>query len=191
MCYFRRLPFSFVTDEVVQATCQCLLAQAAEAESVCSAFLFLFVFLSLLWELNRQEQIWRKQSEILLELFLVITFHSCEWNGICQVGLSLWSQFTLENEIRYKKRQNYPPPPSLLLQQQSERFHSLLLPYPHHPYLQGTSWPICPFLQTLSVPRTCLVILSSGGKVSGSDWKDDSRRIWPVLTTDHSHSQRN
>lgn len=29
-----RLPFSFVTDEVVQATCQCLLAQAAEAESV-------------------------------------------------------------------------------------------------------------------------------------------------------------
>ncbi|KAL9984790.1 hypothetical protein ACROYT_G007123 [Oculina patagonica] len=29
-----RLPFSFVTDEVVQATCQCLLEQAAEAESV-------------------------------------------------------------------------------------------------------------------------------------------------------------
>lgn len=27
-----RLPFSFVTDDVVQATCQCLLAQAADAE---------------------------------------------------------------------------------------------------------------------------------------------------------------
>ena len=29
-----RLPFSFVTDDVVQATCQCLLAQASNAESV-------------------------------------------------------------------------------------------------------------------------------------------------------------
>ncbi|KAJ7379164.1 nucleobase-containing compound biosynthetic process [Desmophyllum pertusum] len=28
-----RLPFSFVTDEVVQATCQCLLAQASDAEN--------------------------------------------------------------------------------------------------------------------------------------------------------------
>jgi len=28
-----RLPFSFVTDDVVQATCQCLLAQAADAEN--------------------------------------------------------------------------------------------------------------------------------------------------------------
>ena len=36
-----RLPFSFVTDDVVQATCQCLLAQASNAENVslvsCSA----------------------------------------------------------------------------------------------------------------------------------------------------------
>ena len=31
---FNRLPFSFVTDDVVQATCQCLLAQAADAENV-------------------------------------------------------------------------------------------------------------------------------------------------------------
>lgn len=29
-----RLPFSFVTDEVVQATCQCLLEQASEAENM-------------------------------------------------------------------------------------------------------------------------------------------------------------
>lgn len=29
-----RLPFSFVTDEVVQATCQCLLEQASEAENL-------------------------------------------------------------------------------------------------------------------------------------------------------------
>jgi hypothetical protein len=31
-CYFFRQPFSFVTTEVVEATCQCLLAQAEEAE---------------------------------------------------------------------------------------------------------------------------------------------------------------
>ena len=67
MCYFCRLPFSFVTDEVVQATCQCLLAQAAEAESVCSVFFVVVVVvslcvLSLFWELNQQEQM-RKKTE--------------------------------------------------------------------------------------------------------------------------------
>ena len=37
LCHiFNRLPFSFVTDDVVQATCQCLLAQAADAENVSS-----------------------------------------------------------------------------------------------------------------------------------------------------------
>lgn len=42
VCYFCRLPFSFVTDEVVQATCQCLLEQAVEAESVCSFYFRIF-----------------------------------------------------------------------------------------------------------------------------------------------------
>lgn len=112
-----------------------------------------------------------------------------EWN--MPGGLEPLKSIYPGKRDKIQKTSKLPPPPAPLLQQQSERFHSLLLPYPHHPYLQGTSWPICPFLQTLSVPQTCLVILSSGGKVSGSDWKDDSRRIWPVLTTDHSHSQRN
>ena len=31
-CHDSRQPFSFVTTEVVEATCQCLLAQAEEAE---------------------------------------------------------------------------------------------------------------------------------------------------------------
>lgn len=30
-----RPPFSFITQEVVEATCQCLLAQAEEAERLC------------------------------------------------------------------------------------------------------------------------------------------------------------
>ena len=34
LCFNFRLPFSFVTDDVVQATCQCLLARAADAENV-------------------------------------------------------------------------------------------------------------------------------------------------------------
>lgn len=33
VCFFR-LPFSFVTEDVVNATCQCLFAQAIEAEKV-------------------------------------------------------------------------------------------------------------------------------------------------------------
>ena len=31
-CFFSRQAFSFITPEVVEATCQCLLAQAEEAE---------------------------------------------------------------------------------------------------------------------------------------------------------------
>ena len=33
MFLFHRQPFSFVTSDVVEATCQCLLAQAEDAES--------------------------------------------------------------------------------------------------------------------------------------------------------------
>lgn len=48
-CFISRLPFSFVTDEVVQVTCQCLLEQASEAENVClppAFFIFMFSFKS-------------------------------------------------------------------------------------------------------------------------------------------------
>ena len=44
--------------------------------------------LPLFWELNQQEQMRKKQNKTLLELFLVITFHSCKWNLICLLVLS-------------------------------------------------------------------------------------------------------
>lgn len=34
---YSRPPFSFITQEVVEATCQCLLAQAEEAERLCKS----------------------------------------------------------------------------------------------------------------------------------------------------------
>lgn len=49
LLFIFRLPFSFVTDEVVQVTCQCLLEQASEAENVClppAFFIFMFSFKS-------------------------------------------------------------------------------------------------------------------------------------------------
>ena len=53
---FNRLPFSFVTDDVVQATCQCLLAQAADAENVSLICFVPFEFLYKSWLPWRTEE---------------------------------------------------------------------------------------------------------------------------------------
>lgn len=57
LCHiFNRLPFSFVTDDVVQATCQCLLAQAADAENVSSICFVTFVIHNNSWLTWRTEE---------------------------------------------------------------------------------------------------------------------------------------
>ena len=70
LCHiFNRLPFSFVTDDVVQATCQCLLAQAADAENVSSICFVTFEILYTITAdlLDEQKSLWALALFLLLQ----------------------------------------------------------------------------------------------------------------------------
>lgn len=79
-----------MTDDVVQATCQCLLEQAAEAESVRSFYFRIFSLCLLRFNVYiPQDKMRRENSQMLLTLFYSDGIDgSSSYPGTCHVALS-------------------------------------------------------------------------------------------------------